>query len=210
MLPAGGCGTAWCQSSAQHRCANAPKVSRTWWISTIADYRWQWCGKIVHVHVANDCYYIENFHSVCIVFAQVLIAMAKVMKQPTIVERLFEASKFEYKTRHLIDGRIVQCDQRISIVAGYMADEVSGLSPFTFMHRDDVRWVMVALRQSKFSTKVCLFIRDRNQQVHKQMSYVPHASCRIFPNEKHILNCNQIYERLMQKIRYRRRQKQNP
>lgn len=126
-------------------------------------------------NMPNDCYYIENFHSVCIVFAQVLIAMAKVMKQPTIVERLFEASKFEYKTRHLIDGRIVQCDQRISIVAGYMADEVSGLSPFTFMHRDDVRWVMVALRQSKFSTKVCLFIRDRNQQVHKQMSYVPHA-----------------------------------
>lgn len=58
---------------------------------------------------------------------QVLIAMAKVIKQPTICERLFEATKFEYKTRHLIDGRIVQCDQRISIVAGYMADEVSGL-----------------------------------------------------------------------------------
>ncbi|XP_037034497.1 neuronal PAS domain-containing protein 2-like isoform X1 [Bradysia coprophila] len=77
----------------------------------------------------------------------VLVAMARVIKPPTITERLFEANKFEYKTRHLIDGRIVQCDQRISIVAGYMADEVSGLSPFTFMHKDDVRWVMVALRQ---------------------------------------------------------------
>lgn len=83
--------------------------------------------------------------------------MVRVIKPPTISERLFEANKFEYKTRHLIDGRIVQCDQRISIVAGYMADEVSGLSPFTFMHKDDVRWVMVALRQSKLTNKFFRF-----------------------------------------------------
>ncbi len=92
---------------------------------------------------------------------QVLVAMVRVIKPPTISERLFEANKFEYKTRHLIDGRIVQCDQRISIVAGYMADEVSGLSPFTFMHKDDVRWVMVALRQSKN-----FFCVSPNQLVH--------------------------------------------
>lgn len=77
--------------------------------------------------------------------------MGHIVKAPVIYDRLFEASKFEYKTRHLIDGRIVQCDQRISLVAGYMADEVCNLSAFTFMHRDDVRWVMVALRQSMFS-----------------------------------------------------------
>lgn len=79
--------------------------------------------------------------------------MVNVVKPPVICDRLFEASKFEYKTRHLIDGRIVQCDQRISLVAGYMADEVFNSSPFTFMHRDDVRWVMVALRQSKLKPK---------------------------------------------------------
>ncbi|KAL7046755.1 hypothetical protein ACKWTF_002701 [Chironomus riparius] len=77
----------------------------------------------------------------------ILIAMARVIKPPMFCDRLIEACRYEYKTRHLIDGRIVQCDQRISIVAGYMTEEVSGLSPFTFMHRDDVRWVMVALRQ---------------------------------------------------------------
>ncbi|GAB0092163.1 uncharacterized protein DMENIID0001_071380 [Sergentomyia squamirostris] len=77
----------------------------------------------------------------------VLVAMARVLKPPSICDRLIEACKHEYKTRHLIDGRIVQCDQRISIVAGYLTEEVSGLSPFTFMHKDDVRWVMVALRQ---------------------------------------------------------------
>lgn len=77
--------------------------------------------------------------------------MGHIIKPPVIYDRLIEASKFEYKTRHLIDGRIVQCDQRISLVAGYMEDEVRNLSPFTFMHRDDVRWVMVALRQSKFT-----------------------------------------------------------
>lgn len=103
------------------------------------------------LHRINDKITFTVFHDLLIIPLQVLIAMAKVIKQPSICERLFEASKFEYRTRHLIDGRIVQCDQRISIVAGYMADEVSGLSPFTFMHRDDVRWVMVALRQSKCS-----------------------------------------------------------
>ncbi|KAL1386814.1 hypothetical protein pipiens_020224, partial [Culex pipiens pipiens] len=77
----------------------------------------------------------------------VLVAMVRVMKMPTICDRLIEACKYEYKTRHLIDGRIVQCDHRISVVAGYMTNEVSGLSPFTFMHKDDVRWVIVALRQ---------------------------------------------------------------
>lgn len=81
--------------------------------------------------------------------AQILIAMANIVKPVPICDRLIEASKFEYKTRHLIDGRIVQCDQRISLVAGYMSDEVRNSSPFTFMHRDDVRWVMVALRQSE-------------------------------------------------------------
>lgn len=77
----------------------------------------------------------------------VLVAMARVQKVPTICDRLIEACKYEYKTRHLIDGRIVQCDHRISVVAGYLTNEVSGLSPFTFMHKDDVRWVIVALRQ---------------------------------------------------------------
>lgn len=77
----------------------------------------------------------------------VLVAMVRVLKAPTICDRLIEACKYEYKTRHLIDGRIVQCDHRISVVAGYMTNEVSGLSPFTFMHKDDVRWVIVALRQ---------------------------------------------------------------
>lgn len=76
--------------------------------------------------------------------------MCKIIKPQSLFELLIEATKYEYKTRHLIDGRIVDCDQRISIVAGYMTDEVSGLSPFRFMHRDDVRWVIVALRQSKF------------------------------------------------------------
>ncbi|KAM3965163.1 methoprene-tolerant protein 1 [Aphomia sociella] len=53
----------------------------------------------------------------------------------------------EYWTRHLIDGRIVQCDQSISLAAGYMTEEVTGASAFVFMHKDDVRWVICVLRQ---------------------------------------------------------------
>ena len=91
--------------------------------------------------------------------------MARVIKRPLICDRLLESCTYEYKTRHLVDGRIVQCDQRISIVAGYLTDEVSGLSPFTFMHRDDVRWVMVALRQSMlylFTKTLSLFFLSQS------------------------------------------------
>ncbi|XP_017092948.2 uncharacterized protein gce [Drosophila bipectinata] len=77
----------------------------------------------------------------------VLTACARIIRPPKIASRQIDANTLEYKTRHLIDGRIIDCDQRIGIVAGYMTDEVRNLSPFTFMHNDDVRWVIVALRQ---------------------------------------------------------------
>ncbi|XP_020812068.1 uncharacterized protein LOC110187043 [Drosophila serrata] len=77
----------------------------------------------------------------------ILTACARIIRPPKIVNRLIDANTLEYNTRHLIDGRIIDCDQRIGIVAGYMTDEVRNLSPFTFMHNDDVRWVIVALRQ---------------------------------------------------------------
>lgn len=41
---------------------------------------------------------------------------------------------------------------RISIVSGFMPHEVSGQLAFTYMHKDDVRWVMIALRQSMFNS----------------------------------------------------------
>ncbi|XP_023175923.2 neuronal PAS domain-containing protein 2 [Drosophila hydei] len=81
----------------------------------------------------------------------VLVAMARVMREDSTCLSLMcrqpEPYQLEYRTRHLIDGSIIDCDQRIGIVAGYMKDEVRNLSPFSFMHLDDVRWVIVALRQ---------------------------------------------------------------
>uniref|UniRef100_A0A1B0ABZ5 Methoprene-tolerant n=1 Tax=Glossina pallidipes TaxID=7398 RepID=A0A1B0ABZ5_GLOPL len=77
----------------------------------------------------------------------VLVAMARIIRPPKILNWPLDANRLEYKTRHLIDGRIIECDQRISLVAGYLKDEVRNLSPFSFMHQDDVRWVIVALRQ---------------------------------------------------------------
>ncbi|KAI8124354.1 hypothetical protein FF38_08919 [Lucilia cuprina] len=77
----------------------------------------------------------------------VLVAMARIIRPPKILNYSLEANRLEYKTRHLIDGRIIDCDNRIGLVAGYLKDEVRNLSPFSFMHQDDVRWVIVALRQ---------------------------------------------------------------
>ncbi|XP_001355648.3 circadian locomoter output cycles protein kaput [Drosophila pseudoobscura] len=91
----------------------------------------------------------------------VLVAMARVLREDrvraespecedfgsSLLYRQPEPYQLEYRTRHLIDGSIIDCDQRIGLVAGYMKDEVRNLSPFCFMHLDDVRWVIVALRQ---------------------------------------------------------------
>lgn len=78
----------------------------------------------------------------------IFVGIARLMKKRTITElSLLEADKDEYVTRHLVDGRIIFCDHRISVVAGYMAEEVSGKSAFAFMHKDDFRWTMIGLRQ---------------------------------------------------------------
>lgn len=61
----------------------------------------------------------------------VLVAMARVMRENSSTPNLSllcrqpEPYQLEYRTRHLIDGSIIDCDQRIGIVAGYMKDEVS-------------------------------------------------------------------------------------
>lgn len=61
----------------------------------------------------------------------VLVAMARVMRESSSTPNLSllcrqpEPYQLEYRTRHLIDGSIIDCDQRIGIVAGYMKDEVS-------------------------------------------------------------------------------------
>lgn len=75
------------------------------------------------------------------------VFFARVIRPEPICTQLVEGSKEEYITRHLVDGRIINCDQRISIIAGYLIEEVTGLSAFKFMHKEDVRWVMIALRQ---------------------------------------------------------------
>ncbi|KOB72960.1 Methoprene-tolerant homolog-2, partial [Operophtera brumata] len=58
-----------------------------------------------------------------------------------------ESYKMEYRTRHSIDGEIIQCEQRIALVTGYMTHEVNGVNAMNFIHRDEVRWVIVALRE---------------------------------------------------------------
>ncbi|GBP47577.1 Circadian locomoter output cycles protein kaput [Eumeta japonica] len=77
----------------------------------------------------------------------VFIGMIRVESRALPARVLPPTAHTEYWTRHLIDGRIVQCDQSISLVAGYMTDEVTGTSAFYFMHKDDVRWVICVLRQ---------------------------------------------------------------
>ncbi|XP_031826449.1 uncharacterized protein LOC116424323 isoform X2 [Nomia melanderi] len=77
------------------------------------------------------------------------------MKRPITGISIIDANKDEYLTRHLVDGRILYCDHRVSVVAGYLAEEVSGLSAFNFMHKDDLWWAMIALRQMYVRAETC-------------------------------------------------------
>ncbi|XP_050301805.1 aryl hydrocarbon receptor nuclear translocator-like protein 2 isoform X2 [Anthonomus grandis grandis] len=98
----------------------------------------------------------------------VLVFFVKLCRPQPLVDRLVAASKDEYVTRHLIDGRIVACDQRISLIAGYMTDEVQGHSAFQYIHQEDVRYTMIALRQmyDKGESKgnSCYRLKSRNGQ----------------------------------------------
>uniref|UniRef100_A0A2S2NJX9 Aryl hydrocarbon receptor nuclear translocator-like protein 1 n=1 Tax=Schizaphis graminum TaxID=13262 RepID=A0A2S2NJX9_SCHGA len=81
----------------------------------------------------------------------VLNAVVRLFNERRVTEvSMLEATREEYITRHQIDGRIIYVDHRISIVSGFMPQEVSGQLAFKYMHKDDVRWVMIALRQMYF------------------------------------------------------------
>jgi len=71
-------------------------------------------------------------------------------KRPITELSIIDANKNEYVTRHLLDGHIIYCDHRVSIVAGYMSEEVTGANAFKFMHKDDSKWTILGLRQSKY------------------------------------------------------------
>ncbi|KAL4090265.1 hypothetical protein QTP88_025143 [Uroleucon formosanum] len=81
----------------------------------------------------------------------ILNAVVRPFNERRVTEvSMLEANREEYITRHQIDGRIIYVDHRISIVSGFMPQEVSGQLAFKYMHKDDVRWVMIALRQMYF------------------------------------------------------------
>ncbi|XP_049827816.1 uncharacterized protein LOC126267043 isoform X3 [Schistocerca gregaria] len=78
----------------------------------------------------------------------VLVAVVQLFREKKVMElSLLEATLDEYQTRHLKDGSIVYSDHRISVVAGYLADEVHGHNAFTFMHQDDMAYALIALQQ---------------------------------------------------------------
>jgi len=77
----------------------------------------------------------------------VFVGMMKTVKDRPINElNLMDAIHDQYITRHLPDGKIIFCDQRISTVAGYMPDEVRGHSAFNYMLGEDLPWTTLALR----------------------------------------------------------------
>ncbi|XP_039286884.1 hypoxia-inducible factor 3-alpha isoform X2 [Nilaparvata lugens] len=75
-----------------------------------------------------------------------LVALVRPVKERILTLGEFNVRE-EYITRHHIDGRIIYTDHRISMVAGYLPGEVTGMPGFKYMHKDDVMWTMIALQQ---------------------------------------------------------------
>nr|XP_013189069.1 unnamed protein product [Amyelois transitella] len=83
-------------------------------------------------------------------------------------ESALESFRMEYRTRHCIDGQIIQSEHRIGLVTGYMTHEVNGVNALNFMHKDDVRWVIIALRemydQHRLFGESCYRLMTKNGQ----------------------------------------------
>ncbi|XP_063837408.1 circadian locomoter output cycles protein kaput-like isoform X1 [Ostrinia nubilalis] len=98
----------------------------------------------------------------------VFVGVVRVATESFIKESNMEAHRMEYRTRHSIDGQIIQTEQRISLVTGYMTHEVKGINAMNFMHRDDVRWVVIALRemydQHRLVGESCYRLMTKNGQ----------------------------------------------
>ncbi|CAG4939928.1 unnamed protein product [Parnassius apollo] len=77
----------------------------------------------------------------------VFVGLVRPTSETFISDNILESFRMEYRTRHSIDGEIIDCDSRISLVTGYMKHEVKGVNAMNFMHRDNVRWVVIALRE---------------------------------------------------------------
>nr|QLH55914.1 methoprene-tolerant protein 2 [Chilo suppressalis] len=98
----------------------------------------------------------------------VFVGIVRLAAETFITESNMEAWRMEYRTRHSIDGQIIQCEQRISLVTGYMTHEVNGINAMNFMHKDDVRWVVIALRemydQHRLVGESCYRLLTKNDQ----------------------------------------------
>ncbi|XP_075990646.1 uncharacterized protein LOC142986193 isoform X2 [Anticarsia gemmatalis] len=98
----------------------------------------------------------------------VFIGIVRPTSETFINESALEGYRMEYRTRHSIDGQIIQCESRIALVTGYMTHEVSGVNAMNFMHRDDVRWVIIALRemydQHRMFGESCYRLMTKNGQ----------------------------------------------
>lgn len=83
------------------------------------------------------------------IMLQVFVGLVRPTSETFASESRLESFRMEYRTRHSIDGEIIECESRIALVTGYMTHEVNGVNAMNFMHRDDVRWVIIALRESE-------------------------------------------------------------
>jgi len=71
-----------------------------------------------------------------------LVAIVEQLHPQSLLPALtiIESMKNEYLTKHLPDGRIIQTDHRISLIAGYFMEEVMGFSAYNYICEEDAEF----------------------------------------------------------------------
>ncbi len=68
-----------------------------------------------------------------------------------------QAVQDEYVTQHTTTGTIMQTDHRIAIIAGYLTGEVTGMSAYDYVYKEDLEYTLKAQSLSKLVLERFIF-----------------------------------------------------
>ncbi|XP_046657851.1 neuronal PAS domain-containing protein 2-like [Daphnia pulicaria] len=103
------------------------------------------------------------------------IGLVRILQTPNTLPPLtiMQAVQDEYVTQHTTTGTIIQTDHRIAVIAGYLSGEVTGMSAYDYVFKEDLEYTLKAQKlmldrsegmvtyRLKTSTGRLIFLRSR-------------------------------------------------
>ncbi len=90
------------------------------------------------------------------------IGLVRILQTPNTLPPLtiMQAVQDEYVTQHTTTGTIIQTDHRIAVIAGYLSGEVTGMSAYDYVFKEDLEYTLKAQKLSK-SHSLSISFRSR-------------------------------------------------